>query len=119
MGFKFERLDTWNKAIEYVDAMFEIADSLPQRYQFSLGEQFRRAAISIANNIAEGTGRDNPNEARYLFGVSKGSVYETVNLMVIIGRRGHLEREIYRQQYQVADELAAMITGLTRVQHQG
>jgi hypothetical protein len=29
MGFKFERLDTWNKAIEYVDAMFEIADSLP------------------------------------------------------------------------------------------
>jgi four helix bundle protein len=119
MGFKFERLDTWKKAIEYVDAMFEIADSLPQRYQFSLGEQLRRAATSIANNIAEGTGRDNPNEAHYLFGVSKGSVYETVNLMVIIGRRGHLEREIYRQQYQAADELAAMITGLTRVQHQG
>ena len=56
MVFKFERLDTWNKAIEY---------------------------------------------------------------MVIIGRRGHLERQIYRRQYQAADELAAIITGLTRAQHQG
>ncbi|MFQ5595963.1 MAG: four helix bundle protein [Anaerolineae bacterium] len=116
MSFKFERLDVWKKGIEYVDAMFEIADGLPQRYQFSLGEQLRRASLSIVNNIAEGTGRDNPNEARYFFGIAKGSVYETVNIMVIIGRRGHLEREAYREQYQTADDLAAMITGLMRAQ---
>ena len=42
MGFKFERLDAWKKAIEYTDAMFDTADGLPQKYQFSLGEQLRR-----------------------------------------------------------------------------
>lgn len=116
MGFKFERLDAWKKAIEYTDAMFDTADGLPQKYQFSLGEQLRRAALSIANNIAEGTGRDNPNEARYFFGISKGSVYETVNILVIIGRRGHINRETYHQHYRSADDLAAMITGLLRAQ---
>jgi hypothetical protein len=39
VGSKFERLDAWQRAIAFADAMFEIADGLPQKYQFSLGEQ--------------------------------------------------------------------------------
>jgi four helix bundle protein len=114
VGFKFERLDAWQKAIEFANAMFDIADSLPQRYQFSLSEQLRRAALSIPTNIAEGCGRDNPKESRYFYGISKGSVYECVSLLVMIGKRGHLDREAYQQHRADADELAAMITGLIR-----
>jgi four helix bundle protein len=51
MGFKFERLEVWQKAIDFANALFDIADALPQRYQFSLGEQLRRAALSIPTNI--------------------------------------------------------------------
>jgi len=43
-------------AIDFANAMFDIADALPQRYQFSLGEQLRRAALSIPTNIAERIG---------------------------------------------------------------
>jgi hypothetical protein len=43
VGLRFERLDAWHKAIDFADAMFSLADSLPQRYQFSLGEPLRRA----------------------------------------------------------------------------
>jgi four helix bundle protein len=116
LGFKFERLDTWQKAIEFADAMFDVADGLPQRYQFSLGEQLRRAALSVPTNIAEGSGRDQPNEARYFYRISKASVYECVSLLVMIGKRGHLGRDGYQQYRAGADELAAMITGLVRVQ---
>jgi len=42
--FRFERFEAWKRAIEFADKMFEVADRLPQRYQFSLGEQLRRAA---------------------------------------------------------------------------
>ena len=116
MSFKFERLEVWQRAIEFANAMFEIADALPQKYQFSLGEQLRRAALSIPTNIAEGSGRDNPKEAGYFYRISKGSVYECVSLMVMIGKRGHLEREAYQHHSTEADEIAAMISGLIRVQ---
>ena len=95
MPFRFERFETWKRAIEFANAMFEIADRLPQKYQFSLGEQLRRAALSIPTNLAEGSGRDNPKEERYFYGIAKGSVYEVVSLLVMIGKRGHLSREEY------------------------
>ena len=56
MSFKFERLEVWQRAIEFANVLFDIADVLPQRYQFSLGEQLRKAALSIPTNIAEGSG---------------------------------------------------------------
>jgi len=109
--FKFERFEAWKRAIKFADEMFEIADSLPQRLQFSLGEQLRRAALSIPTNLAEGSGRDNPKEERYFYGLAKGSVYEVVSLLVMVGKRGQLRREAYRAHYREADELAAMISG--------
>jgi four helix bundle protein len=116
MAFKFERLDVWQRAIDFANVMFDIADALPQPYQFSLGEQLRRAALSIPTNIAEGTGRDRPKESGYFYRISKGSVYECVSLLVMIGKRGHLERELYEGFRSDADELAAMLTGLMRAQ---
>ena len=113
-AFKFESFDVWKRAIEFADKMFDVADSLPQKYQFSLGEQLRRAALSIPTNLAEGSGRDNPKEKRYFYGLAKGSVYEVVSLLVMIGKRGHLAREEYRRYYGEADEIAAMVTGAIR-----
>jgi len=111
VSFRFERFDAWKRATEFADAMFKVADRLPQRYQFSLGEQLRRAALSIPTNLAEGSGRESPKEERYLYGVAKGSVYEVVSLLVMIGKRGHLGREEYQEHYSAADELAAIISG--------
>jgi len=109
--FRFERFETWKRAIDFADAMFELADGLPQKYQFSLGEQLRRAALSIPTNLAEGSGRDNPKEERYFYEIAKGSVYEVISLLVMIGKRGYLTREAYTAHYGEADELAAMISG--------
>ena len=76
-----------------------------------MGEQLRRATLSIPTNLAEGSGRDSPKEERYFYGIAKGSVYEVVSLLVIVGKRGGLTREVYRGHYGEADELAAMISG--------
>jgi len=112
MGFKFEKLDVWKRSIDFADALFQIADDLPQKYQFSLGEQLRRAALSIPTNIAEGTGRDSIKSRYYFYRIAKGSVYETISLLVMIGKRGFLDREAYRIHYQEANEIAAILTKL-------
>jgi four helix bundle protein len=112
--FSFEKLEVWKRSIDFADKMFEVADGLPRQYQFSLSDQLRRAALSIPTNIAEGSGRDSPKEQSYYYGVAKGSVYEVVSLLVMIGKRGHLTREAYRDHHQEADEIAAMLSGLAK-----
>lgn len=114
MGFKFESLDVWKRAVNFADAMFVLADGLPQKYQFSLGEQLRRASLSVPTNIAEGCGRDAIKERAYFFRIAKGSIYEVVSLLVIIGKRGKLTRDMYKTHYQEADEIAAMLTNLSK-----
>ncbi|MDE3124677.1 MAG: four helix bundle protein, partial [Bacteroidota bacterium] len=47
----FEKLLVWQKSIDYAVILIQIADTLPQRYQFSFSDQLRRAALSIPNNI--------------------------------------------------------------------
>ncbi len=117
MRFKFESLDVWKRSVDFADAMFSLADALPQKYQFSLGEQMRRAALSIPTNIAEGSGRDKLKEKQYFFRIAKGSVYEVVSLMVIFGRRGCLDREIYKKYYEEANEIAAILTSLSNTKN--
>lgn len=114
MAFKFESLDVWKRSIDFADAMYSLADKLPQNYQFSLGEQLRRASLSVPTNIAEGSGRDNVKEKKYFYRIAKGSLYEVVSLMVMVGKRGHLERDTYRKHYQEANEIASILTALTR-----
>lgn len=51
MPFKFERFEAWRRAIDFADAMFELADGLPQRVQFSLGEQLRREGVTLKTAV--------------------------------------------------------------------
>lgn len=64
--FKFEKMIAWQKAVEFADYAFGIADRLPQKHQFSLGEQLRRAVLGITDNPAEGSGRRTPGSRRSL-----------------------------------------------------
>ncbi|MCO5197432.1 MAG: four helix bundle protein [Anaerolineae bacterium] len=112
MTFKFEKLDVWKRSIEFADEIFGLADDLPQTYRFSLTDQLRRASLSIPTNIAEGSGRDGAKERAYFYKIAKGSVYEVVSLLVIVGKRGHITREKYRFLYKEADEIASILSAL-------
>ena len=69
--FKFEKLEVWKKSVALYEKVSEISNSIDQRDQFPLGEQIRRAALSISTNIAEGTGREGDREAKYFLNVVK------------------------------------------------
>jgi four helix bundle protein len=71
MAFRYEALEVWSLALEYVDACFVIADGLPQRVQFSIGDQSRRAATSIVANIAEGANKATSRSERNFYDTSK------------------------------------------------
>jgi four helix bundle protein len=53
--FNLEKLDVWQKAIDFADPVFNHARHFPADERFGLTNQMRRAAVSISSNIAEGT----------------------------------------------------------------
>ena len=83
---KFEKLEVWQLAVEYVDLCYVIAEQLPRQEEFNLASQLRRAAVSIALNIAEGsTGQTDPEQARFI-GMAIRSLVETVACQHLIRR---------------------------------
>jgi four helix bundle protein len=116
MSFKFERLEVWQRSVAFADRMFSVTESFPQRYQFSLGDQLRRAALSVPTNIAEGSGRDAAKESAYFYRIAKGSIYEVVSLLAVAQRHNLLGPQQYADHYREANELAAMLTALIKVQ---
>jgi four helix bundle protein len=107
---KFESLEVWQLAIEYVDQCYLLADRLPKHEEYNLSSQLRRAAVSIALNIAEGsTGQTNPEQARFL-GLALRSLIETVACQHLIFRRHYLDDvTALREAYRASDKLAAKL----------
>lgn len=110
--FSFEKLDVWKKSVDLCEELLILADRVGQSDRYSLGEQLRRAAISVSNNIAEGGGRNYKKEKVYFYNIARGSIYEIVNLLEICKRRKHLDAVGHVDLYQKAEEIAKMLSGL-------
>ena len=93
MTCKFEQLEVWQLAMDYIDIIYSLAEKLPRHEEFNLKSQITRAATSIALNIAEGSqGQSDPEQARFL-GFSIRSLIETVACQHLIRRRKYLNDE--------------------------
>ena len=67
MAYKFEKLEVWQMAVEYIELIYKIAELLPKNEEYNLRSQITRAATSIALNIAEGsTGQSDAEQNRFL-----------------------------------------------------
>jgi four helix bundle protein len=112
MTYKFEQLEVWKLALDYVDAIYLLTEGLPRSEEYNLKSQIIRAATSIALNIAEGSqGQTDPEQARFL-GYSIRSLIETVACQHLIRRRKYLKdesllNEIYLKSQTLARRLQA------------
>ena len=107
MPYKFEQLDVWKLALDYIDLVYRVVENLPRSEEYNLKSQTTRAATSIALNIAEGSqGQSNAEQARFL-GMAIRSLIETVACQQIIWRRGYFEdEELLKKMYDDSQLLA-------------
>jgi four helix bundle protein len=112
--FRLEQLKVWHKAVELYDVADDLADRFPAKVKFGLADQFRRAALSISSNIAEGSGRETAKEFRHFLGVAKGSAVEMVSIAFVCRRRGLITDQQHADLYGRAEEVSKMLTGLKR-----
>ena len=115
MPFKFEKLEVWQLALDYIDLVYDIAGQLPRSEEYNLKSQIVRAATSVALNIAEGsTGQTDAEQARFL-GLAIRSLIESIACQHIINRRKLLhDASPLREAYRQAETLVAKLHTLRR-----
>ena len=112
--FNFEKLEAWQRAIEFADLVYKATRSFPDDERFGLTNQMRRAAVSISSNIAEGTSRSSRTDYARFVEIATGSLFEVVSQSVISKRQGFLSEADYLRLYAAAEEQSRMLSGLRR-----
>ena len=109
-----QKLDLWRRAIESVVSIYRATERFPKEERFGLTSQVRRAAVSIAANIAEGAARTSTKEFLQFLSVSQGSASEADTELVIACRLGYLTKNEYEHFGQDLDDIGRMITRLSQ-----
>jgi four helix bundle protein len=117
--FRFEKLDVWQLAIEFSDEIYSATRTFPNDERFGLTNQLRRAAVSIAANIAEGSGRFSDRDFVRFIEIAYGSLMETVSHLKIAQRQSFITDEPTESLLAIADRLARMLSGLRKSRKTG
>lgn len=115
MAFGFEELVVWKRAIQFASDVIDVTERLHTTAKHArLIEQIESAATSVASNIAEGKGRYSKKEFVQFLYIARGSLYETVSLVILFEQRGWLKAGDSQRLCADANEIAKMINGLSQ-----
>ena len=114
--FGFERLETWQKSIDFADFVYRISRTFPNDERFGLTSQMRRAAVSVSSNIAEGSSRFSKADFARFLEIATGSLFEVVSQAFLSRRQGFLNEEDFKKLYAAAEEQGRMLSGLRKSQ---
>ena len=112
--FRFESLDIWRKAIETAEKLLDVADELEGKKLFRFAEQLRAAALSMPNNIAEGSGSGSKGEFGRFIGYARCSAFENANMIIIFARRNYIDTSRKDELLAELDRLCCMLTSFRR-----
>ena len=89
----FRNSDMWKNAIQLCVEIYQATKEFPSFETYRLGDQLRRAAVSIASNIAEGAGRKSEKDFGYFLQISLGSAFEVETQLYIAYKLRYLTKE--------------------------
>jgi len=114
MKFRFEKLEVWQDARKFISHIYSLTGGFPKCEIFGLTDQLRRAAVSIALNIAEGSDRKSDMEFRRYLRMALTSTNEVVSALYIALDQKYLNQSEFNNFYEEANILAAKINAFIR-----
>jgi four helix bundle protein len=109
----YRTLIVWQRAHEVVRLVYELTESLPRDERFGLTAQMRRAAVSVASNIAEAAGRASDPDSARLLSIAAGSASELqyqLELVIELGYANGRARQALAASHEVKRMLASLIS---------
>ena len=109
---RYEELVVWQKAMLLAKRVYGLQKQLPKEEIYGLGDQIRRAVVSIPSNIAEGFGRDTDKEFKHFLSIARGSLFETKTQLQLAENLGYLT--IDSEMLALFNEIGKLLNGLSR-----
>jgi four helix bundle protein len=109
----FRNLEVWNKAHELTFQVYRITEGFPRTEIFGLTSQLRRAAASIAANLAEGCGRTQLEFAKFIQ-IAFGSASESEYHLLLARDLGFVNPEDYERLTTQVVETKRMLSSLLK-----
>lgn len=114
MGFMFEKLEVYQRAVDLAEKIAALTDTFPAKGHHHLVDQLRKASLSISLNIAEGNGRWHAKERKNFFWIARGSIFECVPLLELCKREKLITEEICADLKAELEVLSKMLTALIK-----
>jgi len=112
--FRFQSLEIWQLAIAVGDQLCEIAELLEAKKKYRFAEQLNGAALSISNNIAEGSGSNSKKEFSRFLDYAHRSVFENANILLVLHRRKYISDEQLNYFLEELNKLARKINSFQK-----
>jgi four helix bundle protein len=93
--YSFEKLECWQHARKLTAWIYLVTKDFPHEERFGITLQMRRAAISIASNIAEGTSRKSGKDQAHFSNMAYSSTVELLNDLILSNDLQFLNEEYY------------------------
>lgn len=107
----FEELNVWQNAHAFVLEVYKITELFPRKEDYGLTSQFRRAAISIAANIAEGYKKKGKADKLRFFNISQGSLEESRYYIILSFDLCYLNSESKESLLSLIDNTSRLLNG--------
>jgi four helix bundle protein len=114
--YSFEKLECWQQARQLAVWVYNATTAFPAEEKFGLTSQMRRAGISIASNIAEGTSRKTAKDQAHFSTISYSSTIELLNDLIIANDLKFLSDAEYLQGREKIEKQTLLIAGLRKSQ---
>jgi four helix bundle protein len=93
MAFRFEELEIFQLALDFATNVYDKTKNFPSEERFDLTSQTRRAANSVALNIAEGSGRGTSRDFSHFLDIAVGSTFEVVTCFFLAKKHGYISEQ--------------------------
>ena len=110
----YKDLEVWKKAMGIIKEIYLLCRKYPKEETYALTSQTKRAAVSIAANIAEGCGRRTKKDTTQFLFISRGSFYELETLLNIAVMIEVITETDFDVISRLIDENLRLLNGLIR-----
>ena len=108
----YEDLLVWQKAMSLAKKVYLVQKGLPKEEVYALGDQIRRAVVSVPSNIAEGFGRGSDIEFNRFLLIARGSLFEVKTQLQLANELGFIQLDA--DLVSLIDEVGKLINGLSK-----
>ena len=109
MDYGFQRVIAWQKAHDFVLKVYRVTKGFPEDERFGLSSQFRRAAVSIEANIAEGYKKLSKADKLRFLNIAQGSMEECRDYIVLSRDLDYINEQEYEELKKLSEYASRMI----------